>query len=120
MDQSNNPGTLTRFNSATGYFQSFYGGSNTEKFRAVDALNELEYIAAGFSNSNNGHVSGNHGDYDFWVVKFSTLNKIKGHVYVDANGNGTKDASENYFTNVNHRCLYFATGKWKNETVIRS
>ena len=27
------------------------------------------YIAAGLSNSNDGNVSGNHGDYDYWIVK---------------------------------------------------
>lgn len=29
------------------------------------------YIVAGFSNSNDGDVSGGHGQYDFWVVKLS-------------------------------------------------
>lgn len=81
-------------------FKKGYGGTNDEVFRALDVINEAEYIVAGYSNSNNGDVSGNHGDYDFWVVKFNELNTIKGTVFVDNNGNGIKDGADNFFPNV--------------------
>jgi hypothetical protein len=32
------------------------------------------YVVAGASNSNNGDVSGNHGDFDFWVASLSVRN----------------------------------------------
>ena len=80
-------------------FKSRYGGTNTDVFSGIHIIDELQYISAGYSNSNNGDVSGNHGDYDFWVVKFSSLNKIKGKVFVDNNSNGFKDANETYATN---------------------
>jgi uncharacterized repeat protein (TIGR01451 family) len=80
-------------------FKKEFGGTNEDVFRALDVINEAEYIVAGYSNSNNGDVSGNHGDYDCWVVKFNELNTIKGTVFVDNNGNGIKDGTDNYFAN---------------------
>jgi uncharacterized repeat protein (TIGR01451 family) len=81
-------------------FKKDFGGTNDDVFRALDVINEAEYIVAGYSNSNNGDVSGNHGDYDCWVVKFNELNTIKGIVFVDNNANGIKDGADNYFANV--------------------
>lgn len=81
------------------YFKKEYGGSNDDYFRSIAVVNEWEYVAAGYSNSNNGDVSGNHGDYDCWIVKFNELNTVKGTVFVDNNGNGIKDGADNYFTN---------------------
>ena len=94
-------GYLTRLSTTNGVrvlYKAHYGGSNSEIFKSLEALNELEYIAAGTSNSNDRDVSGNHGDYDFWVVKFSSLDKIKGHVFVDLNNNGIKEPNESYFS----------------------
>lgn len=81
------------------FFTKGYGGTNDDFFKAIDVINESEYIVAGYSNSNNGDVSGNHGDYDAWVVKFNELNTVTGRVFVDNNTNGFKDANENYFAN---------------------
>lgn len=96
-------GTLTLISTGDApniLYQKKYGGSNNEFFNSIEVINQSEYIVAGYSNSNNIDVSGNHGDYDAWIVKFSSLNKITGRVYVDNNANGIKDAGENYFTNV--------------------
>jgi hypothetical protein len=48
-----------------------YGGTNNEWANAVKQTTDGGYIMAGFSQSNNGDVSGNHGDSDFWVVKLN-------------------------------------------------
>ena len=71
-----------------------YGGSKMDYFSAVAVQDNFTYIAAGYTNSNDGDVSGNHGGYDFWVVKFSNFNEVKGAVYLDYNSNGVRDSNE--------------------------
>ena len=90
--------TLRNIDSASPY-RKRYGGSNTDNFAGIEIINGQEFIAAGYSNSNNGDVSGNHGDYDCWLVKFSSLNTIKGKAFIDNNSNGVKDAAEPYANN---------------------
>jgi hypothetical protein len=58
--------------SGTISWQKAFGGSGTEKAYAVQQASDGGYILAGNSNSVNGEVSGNHGDYDFWIVKFTS------------------------------------------------
>lgn len=55
-------------------WQQALGGTEFEEARSVDQTNDGGYIVAGWSgwdNPNNGDVTGNHGDYDFWIVKLS-------------------------------------------------
>jgi hypothetical protein len=47
------------------------GGKGSDICRAVVALPDGSYVAAGQTDSNNGDVSGNHGLSDLWLVKFS-------------------------------------------------
>jgi hypothetical protein len=46
-----------------------YGGPGGEGFVSTIILPEGGYLSAGYSNSQGGQVTGNHGDYDYWVVK---------------------------------------------------
>jgi hypothetical protein len=48
------------------------GGSGIDYASAVQQTNDGGYIVAGSSWSNDGDVSGNHGDSDFWIVKLNT------------------------------------------------
>ncbi len=50
-------------------WQSCLGGSGTDEAHSIQQTSDGGYIVAGFSNSNDGNVNGNHGDSDFWVVK---------------------------------------------------
>jgi uncharacterized repeat protein (TIGR01451 family) len=93
-------GVLAAFNSSSLLWRQFYGGSGIDVFTSVIALNEGEYVAAGYTNSNDGNVSGNHGSYDMWVVKFGKTNTIKGTVFIDNNLNGAKDAGEPFANNI--------------------
>ena len=52
-----------------------YGGTAIERGKCVEQTVDGGYIIAGWANSNNGDVSGNHGDDDYWIVK------------IDADGN---------------------------------
>jgi len=47
------------------------GGSNNEMSAAVQQTSDSGYIIAGQSESIDGDVTGNHGNYDYWVVKLN-------------------------------------------------
>ncbi len=62
--------------SATGtmLWQKAMGGTGpvySDCANSIKPTFDSGYIVAGFSNSNDGDVSGGHGLYDFWVVKLS-------------------------------------------------
>ncbi|MEO7263402.1 MAG: T9SS type A sorting domain-containing protein [Ferruginibacter sp.] len=57
-------------------WQKCLGGSAVDGLSAIQQTVDGGYIAAGFSSSNNGDVSGNHGDADFWVVKLNSSGNI--------------------------------------------
>lgn len=54
------------------------GGSKNETFNSVIKTNDGGYIAAGFTQSNDGNINHKNNDsFDFWVVKFSLENTIQ-------------------------------------------
>jgi uncharacterized repeat protein (TIGR01451 family) len=75
-------------------WQMCYGGSSTDAFTGLIAENDYTYVAGGYTSSNDGDVSGNHGENDFWIVKLGNGNLIRGTVFADYNSNGIKDSSE--------------------------
>lgn len=48
-----------------------YGGSEIDLAYSIQQTDDDGYIMAGYSSSNNGDVSGNHGNGDCWIVKLS-------------------------------------------------
>lgn len=58
-------------------WQKRYGGSEDEYSTAIELTNDQGYILAGRSKSNDDDVSGNYGDYDFWVVKLNQNGDIQ-------------------------------------------
>jgi hypothetical protein len=50
-------------------WQKCLGGTNQETARAITASGDGGYMVAGYAYSNDGDVSGNHGNGDMWVVK---------------------------------------------------
>jgi|GEM_PF-559451 len=50
-------------------WQKTYGGSKNEYCYGVDLTPDGGYVLGGHSESNNGDVTGNHGNRDYWVVK---------------------------------------------------
>jgi len=77
-----------------------YGGSGDEYFRGIVSMDDYDFIVAGYTNSTDGDVSGNHGGYDFWVVRLSHFNTVHGTVYLDYNKNGTRDSGEPLVNNI--------------------
>jgi hypothetical protein len=58
-------------------WQKALGGSNEDIARSVQPTTDGGYIVAGSTKSNDGDVSGNHGDADVWIVKLSSTGAIQ-------------------------------------------
>ncbi len=50
-------------------WQKALGGSYDDMAVSVQQTNDGGYIVAGWTESNDGDVSGKHGGKDFWIVK---------------------------------------------------
>jgi hypothetical protein len=64
-------------NTGTIEWQKSLGGSVRDISVDIDQTNDGGYIVGGFSESNDGDVSGNHGSLDCWVVKLSSIGAIE-------------------------------------------
>ncbi|MBV6440938.1 MAG: hypothetical protein EPGJADBJ_02614 [Saprospiraceae bacterium] len=58
-------------------WQKSLGGSADDFARAMQATSDGGYILAGWSSSNDGDVSGNHGNTDYWIVKSDSTGVIQ-------------------------------------------
>ena len=56
--------------------KSLGGSGNDNSWGEIQQTADGGYIVAGQSNSNGGDVSGNHGGYDYWVVKLTDAGAI--------------------------------------------
>jgi hypothetical protein len=57
-------------------WQYSYGGSGLDSGQDVKETSNGDYIVAGYSNSNDGDITGNHGDTDYWVIKLSSTGAL--------------------------------------------
>jgi len=101
--------TQTPSSNSNFLYQSSYSSGGF--LNGVIALQDDEYIAAGYINN------------DVWIIKVSSLNQVKGKVFVDNNGNGIKDVGESFFKNgfveskkngAVTRCVLSANGDFLN------
>jgi hypothetical protein len=58
-------------------WQKSLGGTNSDFAQSIKQTSDSGYILAGYTNSNDGDVSGNHGNYDYWVVKLNAIGTIE-------------------------------------------
>ena len=58
-------------------WQKCVGGSNFDTFASIQQTKEGGYIATGYTESNDGDVSGNHGGSDAWIVKLSASGNLE-------------------------------------------
>lgn len=58
-------------------WQKCYGGNNNEQINSILATSDSGYIFAGETLSNDGDVVGNHGDWDYWIVKLNLVGNIQ-------------------------------------------
>ena len=57
-------------------WQKSLGGTGGDFANSIQQTTDGGYIVAGFSNSTNGDVTGNHGSTDYWVVKLDSIGTI--------------------------------------------
>ena len=53
------------------------GGSGEDGASAIQTTTDGGYIVVGYSSSNNGNVTGNHGGDDYWIVKLDAIGTIQ-------------------------------------------
>src|SRR6185295_5666939 len=58
-------------------WQKSLGGSGNDQARSVQQTTDSGFIVSGFSFSNDGDVSGNHGYGDYWIVKLDTEGNLE-------------------------------------------
>lgn len=58
-------------------WQKCFGGTLNDMSTSILQTTDGGYIVAGSTDSNNGNVSGNHGNTDYWVVKLDVLGNIQ-------------------------------------------
>lgn len=58
-------------------WQKSFGGSGVDRAHSVRQTTDGGYIVAGFSNSNDGDVTGNHGADDYWIIKLSHTGEME-------------------------------------------
>ncbi len=57
-------------------WQKSFGGKRYDYAKSVRQTSDGGYIVAGYTNSNNADVSGNHGNDDYWVIKLNSTGSI--------------------------------------------
>jgi len=58
-------------------WQKALGGSDDDWALSIKQTSDGGYIVAGYTKSNDGDVSGYHGDYDAWIVKLDSSGNIQ-------------------------------------------
>lgn len=57
-------------------WQKSLGGTGEEKAKSIQQTIDGGYVVAGYSLSNDGDVTGNHGGPDYWIVKLNATGDI--------------------------------------------
>jgi hypothetical protein len=57
--------------------QKTYGGTDTDQGSSLTTTSDGGYLVAGAAMSKDGDVTGNHGAYDFWILKLNATGSIE-------------------------------------------
>ncbi len=68
-------------------WQKTYGGSNYDFAQSVDLTNDGGYILSGYSESNDGDITSDHGAGDCWVLKLDYNGSIQWQKSLGSSGN---------------------------------
>ena len=92
-------------------WQRSLGGSSSDEAYSIHQTSDGGYIVAGGSQSNDGDVSGNHGEEDYWVVKLDTSGSIEWELSL-----GGSDVDRAHFIHQTNDCGYIVAGySWSND-----
>ncbi|MCX7909609.1 MAG: T9SS type A sorting domain-containing protein [Ignavibacteria bacterium] len=69
--------TFQNANSQTIEWQRCLGGSENDFGTSIQQTYDGGFIVAGSTFSDDGNVSGNHGNFDFWVIKLNSVGNIE-------------------------------------------
>ena len=58
-------------------WQKSFGGSKDDEALSVATCSDGGYIVSGFTESNDGDVSGNNGTRDFWIIKLTSFGTLQ-------------------------------------------
>lgn len=58
-------------------WQKCLGGSSQEQAYSIQQTSDGGYVTAGYSWSNDGDVTGNHGGWDYWVVRLTLTGTLE-------------------------------------------
>jgi hypothetical protein len=72
-------------------WQKSAGGSLNDYANSIRQDNAGNYIALGYSTSNDGDVTGGHGNADFWIVKINPLGSL---LWQKSIGGGSSDIGQ--------------------------
>ena len=67
-------------------FKKVYGGNSQDEVASLLFAEGGGYFFAGMSSSNDGDVTGNHGDYDAWAVKLDKTGAIEWQKSIGGSG----------------------------------
>jgi hypothetical protein len=67
-------------------WQRCLGGSGADDRKSIKQTSDQGYVIIGYTRSNDGDVSGNHGQTDIWVVKLSSLGVIQWQKCIGGSG----------------------------------
>lgn len=69
--------SLTTYAQPSVQWKNVFGGTFQDDAYSVQQTTDGGFIIAGYTNSNNGDVTGNNGGTDFWVVKLNSIGAIQ-------------------------------------------
>src|SRR5690606_36553664 len=58
-------------------WEKAFGGSNSDVAHSIQRTTDGGFVFFGESRSNDGDVSGNHGDDDYWLVKLNEAGNLE-------------------------------------------
>lgn len=58
-------------------WQKSFGGTSQDRAYDIRQTSDNGYVVVGFSNSNNGDVSGCYANSDFWVAKLDQFGNLQ-------------------------------------------
>ncbi len=99
-------------------WQKALGGSSFDYGKSVQQTTDGGFIVCGNINSNNGLVTGNHGDADYWVVKLDSSGSLLWQKTLG--GSGTDWGQSIQQTSDGGYIVAGTTGSWNGDVTIQN